>query len=288
MNAFPRTQIENLSVPRLIIGTNWFMGYSHTSAAQDRFIKQLQTRERIADIMEVFFEAEINAILGGQPSDQHFVRARCATSRTAPGRKAIWIGTPSFDLSGTDEARDKNMRMLDAFAEKGCTICGPHQSTTDALLDRRARRIRDIEPITQAIRDRDMIPFLSTHMPETPIYADETGIDVASYIQIYNAAGFLMQIEIDWVQRMIWKRKKPVITIKPLAAGRLPPLVGLAFSWSTIRDQDMVCIGCMTPDEAREVIEISFAQLEHRAPQIDLQTHAQQGIRDRIIRRNAP
>jgi hypothetical protein len=109
-------------------------------------------------------------------------------------------------------------------------------------------------------------------MPETPIYADETGIDVASYIQIYNAAQFLMQIEIDWVHRMIWKREKPVITIKPLAAGRLPPLVGLAFAWSTIRDQDMVCVGCMTPDEAREVIEISFAQLERRAPEIDLQT----------------
>lgn len=271
MKAFPRTQIENLSIPRLIIGTNWLMGYSHTSAAQDRFIKHLQTRERIADIFQVFFEAEINAVLGGLPSDQHFIDAlRDVQDRT--GQKAIWIGTPHFDLSGTDEARDKNLRTLDAFAEKGCTICGPHQATTDALLDRRARRIRDIEPITEAIRERNMIPFLSTHMPETPIYADETGIDVASYIQIYNAAGFLMQIEIDWVQRMIWKRQKPVITIKPLAAGRLPPLVGLAFSWATIRDQDMVCIGCMTPDEAHEVIEISFAQLERRAPQIDLQT----------------
>ena len=271
MKAFPRTQIENLSVPRLIIGTNWLMGYSHTSAAQDRFIKQLQTRERIADILQVFFESGINAVLGGLPSDQHFVDAlHDVEDRT--GSPSIWIGTPHFDLSGTDEGRDINMRRLDAFAEKGCTICGPHQATTDALLDRRARRIRDIEPITEAIRERGMIPFLSTHMPETPIYADETGIDVASYIQIYNAAGFLMQIEIDWVHRMIWNRQKPVIAIKPLAAGRLQPLVGLAFSWATIREQDMVCIGCMTPDEAREVIEISFAQLERRAPQIDLQT----------------
>jgi hypothetical protein len=255
----------------MIIGTNWFMGFSHTSAAQSKFIKQLQGSKQIADIMEVFFEVGINATLGGQPHDDHFVEAiQDVQDRT--GQKCIWIGTPSFDLSGTQEAQDKNMHTLDAFAEKGCTICGPHQSTTDALLDRRARCIRDIDPITQAIRERGMIPFLSTHMPETPIYADETGIDVASYIQIYNAAQFLMQIEIDWVHRMIWKRQKPVITIKPLAAGRLPPLVGLAFAWSTIRDQDMVCIGCMTPDEAREVIEISFAQLERRAPDIQLQT----------------
>ena len=94
---------------------------------------------------------------------------------------------------------------------------------------------------------------------------------VATYIQLYNAAGFLMQIEVDWVPRMIWNAKKPVITIKPLAAGKLPPLVGLAFSWSTIRDCDAVCIGTSTADEAREVIERSLSLLEHRAPALSLQ-----------------
>ncbi|MGQ9455249.1 MAG: hypothetical protein ACUVRS_10050 [Armatimonadota bacterium] len=29
MNKFPRTQVGGLSVPRMIIGTNWFFGYSH-------------------------------------------------------------------------------------------------------------------------------------------------------------------------------------------------------------------------------------------------------------------
>ena len=45
MADFPRTQIENLIVPRLIIGTNWFMGFSHTSAAQSRFIKATPDRQ---------------------------------------------------------------------------------------------------------------------------------------------------------------------------------------------------------------------------------------------------
>lgn len=271
MSEFPRTKIENLSVPRLIVGTNWFMGFSHTSAAQTKFIKELQTRERIADILEVFFDAGIDTVLGGQPDDTHLQAAmRDAEDRT--GRKCIWIGTPGFDLSRTEEARDKNLKTLDAFAKTGCQICMPHQSTTDSLVDRRTRTIRDIDFILSAIRERGMIPGLSTHMPETPIYADETGIDVATYIQIYNAAGFLMQIEIDWVHRMIWRRAKPVIAIKPLAAGRLHPLVGLAFSWATLRDIDMVCIGCMTADEAREVIEISLSQLERRSPTVELQS----------------
>ena len=68
-----------------------------------------------------------------------------------------------------------------------------------------------------------MIPGLSTHMPETPVYADRSGADVETYIQLYNAAGFLMQVEADWVMRIIRQAQKPVMTIKPLAAGRASP-----------------------------------------------------------------
>jgi len=121
------------------------------------------------------------------------------------------------------------------------------------------------------IRDRGMIPGLSTHMPETIAYADAAGLDVATYIQIYNAAGFLMQVEVDWVHRIIWEARKPVIVIKPLAAGRLHPLVGLAFVWGTLREQDMVTVGTMSVDEAAEIIEYSLALLERRKPELDLQ-----------------
>jgi hypothetical protein len=56
------------------------------------------------------------------------------------------------------------------------------------------------------------------------------------------------------------------MTIKPMAAGRVTPFVGLSFSWATIRPQDMVTVGCLTPDEAREDVEISRAALERRRP----------------------
>jgi hypothetical protein len=160
---------------------------------------------------------------------------------------------------------------LDESASIGTRVCMPHQQTTDALLDRTTRTIRRMDRVCAMIRERGMIPGLSTHMPETVPYADETGLDVATYIQIYNAAGFLMQVELDWVHRIIWNAKRPVIVIKPLAAGRLMPLAGLAFTWATIRDKDMVCVGTQSPDEAREVIEISLSLLERRAPAMDLQ-----------------
>ena len=36
--------------------------------------------------------------------------------------------------------------------------------------------------------------LFSTHMPESITIADKTGIDVETYIQIYNATGFLLQV----------------------------------------------------------------------------------------------
>ncbi|MFZ4695525.1 MAG: hypothetical protein ACOYMV_10405 [Verrucomicrobiia bacterium] len=61
MTAFPRTKIEGLSVSRLVVGTNWFLGFSHTSAARDRFIKERQTRKEVAAVLEVFFRAALQS-----------------------------------------------------------------------------------------------------------------------------------------------------------------------------------------------------------------------------------
>jgi hypothetical protein len=97
------------------------------------------------------------------------------------------------------------------------------------------------------------------------------GADVETYIQPYNSAGFLMQVEADWVMKIIREAKKPVMTIKPLAAGRILPVVGLAFVWNTIRDQDMVAIGTTTPAEVREVVELSLDLLNRRLPDNVLQ-----------------
>jgi hypothetical protein len=93
--------------------------------------------------------------------------------------------------------------------------------------------------------------------------------DVETYIQIYNCMGFLMQVEIEYIHKVIWNAKKPVMTIKPMAAGRVSPFVGLTFVWHTIRPCDMVTVGCLTPYEAEEDIEISLAALENRPPDLE-------------------
>ena len=269
MTEFPRTTVGGVSLPRMIIGTNWFFGFSHTSRAKSEFIRAYQTRERIADILTVFLERGIDACMSGAvPLMAEAIHE--AEDRT--GKRMTWIITASFRLLPEDDGRPEPEAAFDECKELGATFCMPHQCVTDALVDKMHKVIRDIDKYTKMIREREMIPGLSTHMPETVPYADNTGADVETYIQIYNAAGFMMQIEADWVMRIIRNAKKPVMIIKPLAAGRLLPVVGLAFVWSTIREQDMVTVGTMTPDEAREVIDISLDLLSRRVPDQNLQS----------------
>jgi hypothetical protein len=265
---FPRTVVGGVNLPRLLVGTNWFLGWSHTSLAKDNFIKEYQTRERIVAMLRVFLEHGIDAVMG--PLHPHLDESiREAEQQT--GQRIIRIYTPAFDLNPDAPASERAEAVLDSCAAMGATFCMPHQCVTDALVDRRAGVIRDLEQFTRMIRERGMIPGLSTHMPESIIYADKMDADVETYVQIYNSAGFLMQVEADWIMKVIREAKKPVMTIKPLAAGRILPVVGLAFVWNTIRDCDMVTVGTTTPEEAREVVGLSLDLLHRRLPENMLQ-----------------
>ncbi|MEJ5313874.1 MULTISPECIES: hypothetical protein [Anaerolinea] len=268
MDTFPRTEVGGVSLPRLIVGTNWFLGYSHTSMAKDRFIKDLQTRDRIVKVLLAFLQYNIDAVMGPL---HPLLEESIQEAEQRSGKSIYRIYTPWFNILPGGPKENEPEVVFDQCAEWHATFCLPHQAVTDALLDRMYRTIRNLDRYTRMIRERGMIPGLSTHMPETPVICDEMGADVETYIQIYNAAGFLMQVEADWVMNIIRNARKPVMTIKPLAAGRLLPVVGLSFVWSTIRPVDMVVIGTTTPEEAREVVEISLDLLSQRIPEYELQ-----------------
>jgi hypothetical protein len=54
MAMFPRTMVGGVSMPRMIIGINWFLGYSHTSRARNQFMRDtVSNRKTIAGILDV-------------------------------------------------------------------------------------------------------------------------------------------------------------------------------------------------------------------------------------------
>jgi hypothetical protein len=273
MTAFPRTTVGGVSVSRMIIGTNWFLGFSHTSAAKDDYIKtHVMDRTRIADILEVFLNSGVDTVMGLIQRPQLWEGIQEAQQRT--GKKMIVVSTPGIPVSPETPLQGFGAEaetILDEEQRLGATFCFPHQGTTDALVDRCTRRIRHLDQLSRMIRQRGMVPGLSTHMPESIIYADESGADVETYISLYNSMGFLMQVEVDWIHHVITHAKKPVMTIKPMAAGQLRPFQAFNFVWNTLRTQDMVTVGTMAPKEAQECIDLSLGILERRDAEIQLQ-----------------
>ncbi len=267
-DAFPRTDVGGVSLSRMLIGTNWILGYSHRTPAADCHIKSRNgTAGPVADILATFLEAGVDTIMGLFEPNPHLTAAvRRAEDRT--GKGMIVIDTPVIDVTDTPEGRRNAESTIARSRQNGATFCLPHHTSVEQLVRKDSRTIERLPDYLNTIRNHDMIPGLSAHMPELIVYSDLNEYDVQTYIQIYNCMGFLMQVEIEYIHKVIWDAKKPVMTIKPMAAGRVTPFVGLTFAWHTLRPRDMVTVGCFTPEEAAEDIEISRAALENRPPEL--------------------
>lgn len=265
---FPRTTVGGVSLSRLIIGTNWILGWSHTGAAADCMIKRRHaSAEPIAQVLETFLRAGVDTLMGPLAGQDHLLAAvKMAEDRV--GQRIILVDTPPMNVDDSPAARAEAERVVAASKRNGATFCLPHHSSVEQLVNKNRQTIDRLPDYLAMIRAQGLVPGLSAHMPELVVYSDQNEYDVETYIQIYNCMGFLMQIEVESIHQVIWKARKPVMTIKSMAAGRVSPFVGLTFAWSTLRPCDMVTVGCLTPEEAAEDIEISLAALERRPPAI--------------------
>lgn len=265
--SFPRTEVAGVSLPRMLIGSNWISGYSHTSPAAD---KQITTKyadpHKVADLIEAYLEYDINAIMGIFDPGPMLDGIHEAEDRT--GKKVILIDTPILNVDDSAEGRAKAEARIALSEKVGSTFCFPHHSCAEQLVNKNISALPRLPDYLDMIRQHGMIPGLSAHMPELILYSDLNGYDVQTYVQIYNCMGFLMQVEVEYINKVIWEAKKPVMTIKSMAAGRCSPFVGLSFSFSTIRPCDMVTLGAYEPNEVHEDVEIALAAIEHRRANI--------------------
>jgi len=265
---FPRTEVGGVSLPRILIGTNWLLGWSHTGAAADQGIKErFQKPEDFYPVFRAYLDYGINAVMGPISSTPIALEA-IKYAEDKYGEKIIIIDTPGMNVDDSESARAEAKAVIKHSAEIGSTFCLIHHGSMEQLVNKNKQEITRLPDYLAMIRDEGMLPGLSAHMPEAVLYSDNNGYDVETYIQIFNCMGFLMQIEVEGVANIIRNAKKPVMTIKPFAAGRCTPFVGLNFNWNVIRPCDMITIGASSEAEAREDIELSFAALERRAPDV--------------------
>ena len=269
MQEFPRTTVGGVSLSRMLIGTNWLLGWSHTSASADAQIKRrYDSAQAFKPVLEAYLRHGVDSIMAPFGASPELMEAIRDTEQKM-GREILLIDTPTLNVDDNPQARREAEQTVKESAKRGAKFCLLHHSCAEQLVDKNKGVIRRLDDYTKMIRDAGMIPGLSAHMPELIVYSDQNGYDVETYIQIFNCMGFLMQVEIETVASIIHHAKKPVMTIKSMAAGRCTPYVGLTFSWNAIRPQDMVTLGAFSPQEVEEDVEISLAAIEHRFPDLE-------------------
>ena len=240
----PTTSIGGRTVSRLVCGSNPFLGFSHFSAARDRWLQRYFDVARIVEVLAAASEMGVNGLVG--PADERLhqaLRRHCAET----GREIVWISTTygHVDLEG----QEREVRQL---AQWGAPICLIHASYTDTHLRTADNTIEGMEDLLGLARSLGMAPGVSTHRPDALRACDAAGYDIECYILPLNVIGFLSNVETNWVAKIIRGAAKPVVCIKPLAAGRLMPFEGLNFVYHSIKPTDTVAVGMLSPEEARE------------------------------------
>ena len=133
---FPRTMVGGLSLSRMIIGTNWILGYSHTSHAADQMIRSKNSNaQNIADMLEVFLKAGIDTMMGVFWDNPHLVDAvKIAEDRT--GKKMIIIDTPVINVDDNSAARKEAEKVISMSRKAGAQFCFPHHASAEQLVNK--------------------------------------------------------------------------------------------------------------------------------------------------------
>src|SRR5271157_730456 len=236
----PKVKLEHLELSRLICGTNPFVGISHFTRAKDMFFAEyFNTPEKIAEIMTyIAQEFGVNACISS-PRDNIYQAIQQVKKET--GQEFYWICTPSRRQTAVDLGAfiDEQIQWC---ADHEVAVCMPHRDYTDHNI-REDDTINRYEEISAAIRDLGMIPGLSTHYHETLRICDHNNYDAPLVTQPLNPVNFMSNIEVNDLSHYIRNTRRQVIAIKPLAAGRVLPEVGLTYVLNTIRPTDFVAVG---------------------------------------------
>ena len=102
---FPRTEVAGISLSRMIIGTNWMLGWSHTGAAADKMItNRYDAKEKMYPILEAYMEYGVDTIMAPFGLSPILVDAIKDVEQKT-GRPIIMVDTPCINVDDTAQGR---------------------------------------------------------------------------------------------------------------------------------------------------------------------------------------
>ncbi|MHA1339623.1 MAG: hypothetical protein ACTSRZ_05785 [Promethearchaeota archaeon] len=253
----PKINLENLNLSKMICGTNQFVGITHRNNPIDMWLhlRRFKDPKTIADFMIYLMnEHGVNCCLSS-PRDKIYKAIQIVEKET--NQKFHWICTPSTRKTAKNIQPDI-FKQIDWCEEHNVSVCMPHRSYTDKALDKNTLKIGDDDShssnnqithkfppypqIATYIRDKKMIPGLSTHYIETINAVEKYNYDAPIIIQPLNQIGFESNTSPQNLVKKIQSTKIQIIAIKPMAAGRLPPN-SILWTLKQIKPNDFIAVG---------------------------------------------
>jgi len=245
MSVFPTIDIEGVKVPKILIGINSLLGWSHTSVGRDKWIRRYFTARRVAKVFERCIELGVYGVLG--PVWPRLIKAiKIAEKET--GQQMTFIST----TMGYPKDTEKELKMLNSLYSP---VCCMHGTWTDSWPVENGRLV-DFEKYLRMIREAGMVPGVACHNGDRLSMVDEGGYDVSVFVTPVNKLGFYMFPTQNSILDAVSRTRKPVIAIKPLSGGRfeerrIPEWLKWVLGQKGV---SVVCIGFMSEDEAEEDI----------------------------------
>ena len=244
----PLFDVEDIPVPRVLLGHNPFIGYSYLSEA-----RALEYRERFKD-MEAIRNLVTKSIEAGVPAA--FISCDPHGSPLPSGNliKAIEEASRETDVEAlvisnmTDPSKD-----LARLANLNLKIAVIHGSIIDNMQVKNS--FEGLEEMLNTIRDAGVVPGVVMHRCDNVQPLVEGKLDIGLYVSPFNMLGYEMTPSRESFVDLLERLPKPYLCIKPLAMGRLPPKEGLGWVFSHKKVQGCA-LGISSEHEMKEDYDI--------------------------------
>ncbi|HEX2907492.1 MAG TPA: hypothetical protein VHO69_11560 [Phototrophicaceae bacterium] len=245
--------IQGRAFSKVMCGSNAFYGRSHFSDARSQEYEHRATDDYIEQVIRVCMKHGVNAV---ETCANERIQGVVERIRADQEKPLYVVGNTRIDHTSTMKSHQQKLNyLIDHCAE----ICLIHSQFVDR--PRADDDIKGLKPMLDKIHEAGLLAGLSTHKISTVEFCEEHDYPIDVYLFPLNLIGYVYD-EYDGHETVAERIKlvnecpKPMIIMKALAAGRIPPAEGLPFVFANSKPNDLLSLGLSSIEEAEESLAI--------------------------------